>query len=179
MSSQILNATIIAINFDLTVKECKAVFGGSQSKAYRVLKKDMTEHGFIHDQGSGYISEKPLTQVQIIRRLKGLFSRNPWLNQCCKKLRVTKVAEDIFNGNAHDDLMHALGEISSNDASKKPRKRLQSKLESDADKHLAEIETMDIAPERKAELRRGIDEIYSRKPPKIAEIKAELHEKTQ
>ena len=109
------NASRIAINFDLTVKECKAVFGGSRSKAYRVLKKDLTEHGFVHDQGSGYISDKELSRIDIIGTLKGLFNRNEWLNQCCKKLRVTRIAEDIFSGEAHGDLMKALDEITKTD----------------------------------------------------------------
>lgn len=113
----------IAINFDLIVKECKAVFGGSRSKAYRVLKKDLTEHGFIHDQGSGYISNDTLTRVDIIGTLKGLFSRNAWLNQCCKRLRVTKVAEDIFNGEAHGDLMRAVGELALSEKVTRPIKK--------------------------------------------------------
>lgn len=117
------NTSKIAINFDLIVKECKAVFGGSRSKAYIVLKKDLTEHGFIHDQGSGYISNDTLTRVDIIGTLKGLFSRNAWLNLCCKRLRVTKIAEDIFNGDAHGDLMRAIGELASSEKPTRPIKK--------------------------------------------------------
>lgn len=133
MSGQILNATYIAINFDLSVKECKAVFGGSRSKAYRVLKKDMLEYGFLHDQGSGYVSEKQLSQVQIIRRLKGLFKRNEWLNRCCKKLRVTRIAEDIFSGEAHGDLLKVLDELAKNEkASKAIKKKIPKKIKDDS-----------------------------------------------
>ncbi len=119
------SASRIAINFDLSVKECKTAFDGSRSKAYRVLKKDLTEHGFVHDQGSGYISDNELSRIDIIGALKGLFDRNEWLNQCCKKLRVTRIAEDIFNGEAHDELMRTLFELSSVEP-KKPQIKKKS-----------------------------------------------------
>lgn len=150
MSGQILNATHIAINFDLSVKECKAVFGGSRSKAYRVLKKDMLEHGFVHDQGSGYVSEKQLSQVQIIRRLKGLFKRNEWLNQCCKKLRVTRIAEDIFSGEAHGDLMKTLDEITKSDKPERPIKKKIPKKKYDESKY-EKITVGELAARRRQE----------------------------
>lgn len=176
----------IAINFDLSVKDCKTVFGGSRSKAYRVLKKDLTEHGFIHDQGSGYISEQSMTRAETLDSLASLTVRQPWLIQCCKKLRVTKVAQDIFNGDAHGDLIRALGDLAASSTPKKPRKRIKSKLEKETERQLAEhqqaqladIEAMNISPERKAELRQRVDEIYSVKPPTMAEIKAELRGKS-
>lgn len=114
----------IVIDFDLTVKECRAVFGGSRSKAYRVLKKDLTQNGFIHDQGSSYVSEKPLSQIETTVTMIAVFSRNPWLGQCCKKLRVSRPAEDIFNGQAHDILIQMLGELAAND---KPSKSIKKK----------------------------------------------------
>lgn len=176
----------IAINFDLSVKDCKTVFGGSRSKAYRVLKKDLTEHGFIHDQGSGYISEQSMTRAETLDSLASLTVRQPWLIQCCKKLRVTKVAQDIFNGDAHGDLIRALGDLAAMTKPKKVAKRVRSKLEKETERqlaehqqaHLAEVEAMDIPPERKAELRQKVDEIYSVKPPTIAEIKGELRGKS-
>lgn len=119
----VIGMSKIAVNFDLIVKECKSVFGGSRSKAYRVLKKDLSDHGFIHDQGSGYIFNDMLTRVDIIGTLKGLFSRNVWLNRCCKRLRITKVAEDIFNGEAHGDLMRTIGDLITNDKPIRPIKK--------------------------------------------------------
>lgn len=122
----------IAVNFDLSVKECKAVFNGSRSKAYLVLKKDLTEHGFVHDQGSGYISDTSLTRAEILNSLVTLMDRQKWLSACCKKLRVTRIAEDIFSGEAHGDLMKALddiaGSVTATPAIKKkvPRKKVDN-----------------------------------------------------
>lgn len=186
VESGIGESSHILINFDLIVKECKKAFGGSRSKAYRVLKKDMTEHGFIHDQGSGYISKESLTRLEILASLVTLVDRNPWLNQCCKRLRISKVAEDILNGEAHGDLLRSLNKLSESTTPKKPQKRVRSKLEKEAEQqlaehrqaHLADIEAMNIPLERKTELRQKVDEIYSVKPPTIAEIKAELRGKS-
>ena len=100
----------IAVNFDLSVKACRQLFNGSQTKAYRVLKKDMTEHGFIHDQGSGYVSENPLTQIEMTVVMIGVFTRQQWLGKCCKKLRITQIAKNIFNDMTHSELISALSE---------------------------------------------------------------------
>lgn len=101
----------VAINFDLIVKECKTVFGGSRSKAYNVLKKDLTEHSFKHDQGSGYISQKGFSRAEILSLLGGLVQRQPWLMQCCKKIRITQIYDELFSGLVHKDLLKAAADI--------------------------------------------------------------------
>lgn len=178
----------IAVNFDLIVKECKAEFGGSRSKAYDIIKKDLLSNGFYHDQGSGYISKLPMTKPEILDTLGAFFERNQWLDHCCKRLRVTQVGNELFNGTAHQELLSAMrAMVNAQNVTEIPTlPRVKSGLEKETERqlaehqqaHLAEVEAMDIPPERKAELRQKVDEIYSVKPPTIAEIKAEIRGKS-
>lgn len=105
MKAKTTNKPKIVISFDLIVKECKSVFGGSRSKAYNVLKKELAKHGFIHDQGSGYISEKGLSRLELLDTLNSVITQQPWLVKCCKKLRISEVAESLLDGLAHKDLI--------------------------------------------------------------------------
>lgn len=98
----------IAVNFDLIVKECKAEFGGSRSKAYDIIKKDLLSNGFYHDQGSGYITILPMTKAEILDTLQAFFERNQWIDHCCKRLRITQVGNELFDGTANQELISAM-----------------------------------------------------------------------
>lgn len=56
--------------------------------------------------------------------------------------------------------------------------QLDRQLAEQLQTHISEVDAMNIPPERKAELRLGIEKIYSRTPPTTTEIKAELRGKT-
>lgn len=91
MKAKVTEQPKIVISFDLIVKECKAVFDGSRSKAYSILKKELAEHGFTHDNGSGYISEKGLSRLELLDSLNNVITRQPWLENAVKDCAYRKL----------------------------------------------------------------------------------------
>ena len=51
-----------AINFDLDTNQMLFALG-SKTAGYDKLKKSFKKVGFIHRQGSGYVSKKPITSL--------------------------------------------------------------------------------------------------------------------
>ncbi len=117
MKAKVTEQPKIVISFDLIVKECKAVFDGSRSKAYSILKKELAEHGFTHDNGSGYISEKGLSRLELLDSLNNVITRQPWLEKCCKRLRISEAPDDLLNGLAHKELIGVIAAQSGNSIS--------------------------------------------------------------
>ena len=82
-----------AINFDLDTKILASTFGKNYQNKYKKLEKDLDKLGFVHRQGSGYVSEKILTDRDTINLVKKLTQQNPWLATCSKKFDITNVGE--------------------------------------------------------------------------------------
>lgn len=86
-----------AINFDLDTDSLKKVFNSNNPfvylKGYKQIGAFLKLNGFTHRQWSGYISEKPLTPIQVTAIVKGLNQALPWLKKCVKKFDVTNIGE--------------------------------------------------------------------------------------
>lgn len=54
----------------------------------------MKSLGFIHRQGSGYISEKPMTISKLSARIIKMHRELPWLIECEKHFDATVVGEN-------------------------------------------------------------------------------------
>lgn len=63
------------------------------SKAYHDIEKYMQEHGCIHRQGSSYISEKAMSQKDVVRFMDGLCRELPWLSECLSGFDVTDIGK--------------------------------------------------------------------------------------
>ena len=63
---------------------------------YKMLKKALKKHGFIHRQGSGYISKDRLDSTEITDIIEQVTKQNLWLADCVKKIDVTDI------GRQHD-----------------------------------------------------------------------------
>lgn len=83
-------ASLRAVNFDLDINQMALVFG-SKTVGYEKLKKSFKKIGFIHRQGSGYVSKKPLTNAQLMKAIKVVSKENTWLATCLNIMDVTKV----------------------------------------------------------------------------------------
>ncbi len=79
-----------AINFDLDTEQMEIELG-SKTKGYSLLKKSFKKIGFSHRQGSGYVSRKPLSDVQVTGVLKKIAKQNPWLSTCINRMDITEV----------------------------------------------------------------------------------------
>lgn len=80
-----------AINFDLDTNVMKSL--GVYPDGYRQLGKALHEAGFLHRQGSGYVSKEKLLNDDINDIVESLTIKNPWLVKCVNKLDVTDVGK--------------------------------------------------------------------------------------
>lgn len=83
-----------AIHFDLSQKvldsqnlDCATV--------YRHIRTWMDEHGFDHDQLSGYVSRQPLTDRQARHLHEAFVLDNPQIAACLEGIRATRVDEGM------------------------------------------------------------------------------------
>ena len=84
-----------AVNFDLDTNQMLLTLG-SKTAGYDKLKKSFKKVGFIHRQGSGYISKKPLSNMEMTGVLRKIAKNNPWLGACLNKMDVTEIT-DMFD----------------------------------------------------------------------------------
>jgi len=90
-----------AIHFDLYADKIAAVpgFEGTPGrlKAYRAVGRAMKECGFSHQQGSGYHSNEPLGDSEILRVVRMLDEKLPWFSSCIKKVNIMDVPDTLYD----------------------------------------------------------------------------------
>ena len=80
------------IAFDLDTKALEKYYPSENwNNAYNVVRRHMTNNVFLWQQGSVYVSEKPITSTQITHILDELVGKNPWLNLCMRDCRETNI----------------------------------------------------------------------------------------
>lgn len=111
-----------AFNFDLVISQLKKHYpDGHYTKAYKDIQSFFKKNGFEHRQGSGYLSLKMLSDVDVMRIGSKLNKSLPWLGQCVNKFDVTDIGE-----------MHDLTHIfvkTSKPQRQKPRESLFKKVQ--------------------------------------------------
>lgn len=81
-----------AINFDLDTNMLKIYYNKPNiSNAYKEIKNFLIKNNFIHRQGSGYISSKPISNTEITRLVIKLKNTFPWLSKSVKEFDVTNI----------------------------------------------------------------------------------------
>jgi len=84
-----------AINFDLEVDSLKKYYTEMTRKSYTCAYNDIGKYlenaGFSHRQGSGYVSNQPLTIYQVSKITKTLVKELPWISKCAKHFDVTNI----------------------------------------------------------------------------------------
>ncbi len=91
--------------FDLKADKASPIFKyyNSLSGAYDDIRRYMEANGFIHRQGSSYISETTMDNRKVRKFLKGMCKYLPWLEECSKAFDITDI------GKQHD-LLADIGE---------------------------------------------------------------------
>ena len=79
-----------AINFDLDTNKLKLYYPHYQ-QAYYDLMSFFGKNGFSHRQGSGYVSDRKITSVDIIDLIGNLRRSYDWISTCVKKIDVTNI----------------------------------------------------------------------------------------
>lgn len=81
-----------AINFDLHNLE-KYYSKTNPRKAYKEIEKFMEKYEFEHVQYSGYYSEKPYSNAELLEMIDEMFEQFPWLDQCVRRMNVTEYGQ--------------------------------------------------------------------------------------
>jgi len=85
-----------SINFDLNTKKLKEHYPNKNyTEAYNDIKKFLLKNGFEHRQGSGYISQKELSNYEVSSILKELSKQYTWLKDCYKAIDCFNLDEKI------------------------------------------------------------------------------------
>ena len=83
-----------AFHFDLDTNVLRSIFGYEDTqytKGYREVGRVLNELGFEHRQGSGCVSEEPISIFRAVDTAKILSKSLPWLKDAVKKFDVTEV----------------------------------------------------------------------------------------
>lgn len=89
---------IKALNFDLDTKKLQESYPDKNwRKAYNDIERYLISKGFSHRQGSGYISNKELSERKISTIIKHMAEDLSWLGDCVKQFDVTDVASKQFS----------------------------------------------------------------------------------
>jgi len=81
------NKQIRSIHFDLNINKLKKYYPNKNyTNAYEDIRKFLTNNGFEHIQGSGYISKEKLDPPEIENIIEKLTIEYPWIQASCKKL---------------------------------------------------------------------------------------------
>ena len=93
-----------AIFFDLDTSQMKAM--SLYPGGYGLLKNTFKKNGFTYRQGSGYVSEKKLTESKMFTIIEEIVNEQPWLTRCVKAIDISDI------GKKHDvtAFVKALGE---------------------------------------------------------------------
>jgi virulence-associated protein VapD len=97
-----------AINFDLSSERLREVFGEKgRRKAYAQIESFLRKEGYTHRQWSGYISQRPKSNLEVFYCIDGLARQHRWLDHCVNRFDVTNVTGqsdmiDIISNAASD-----------------------------------------------------------------------------
>ena len=94
-----------AIHFDLDTATVEATFGKKNtSMAYRKIRKFLESNGFAHSQYSGYMSLRPMSDLEVYRTYDMMKEALPWLGPCAQKIHVLVVADEFdLLGFSHEE----------------------------------------------------------------------------
>lgn len=94
-----------AIHFDLDTASVEATFGKKNtSTAYRKIRKFLESNGFAHSQYSGYMSLRPMSDLEVYRTYDMMKEALPWLEPCAQKIHVLVVADEFdLLGFSHEE----------------------------------------------------------------------------
>lgn len=90
--------TKISINFDLNIRKLKEFYPKkSYTSAYTDIRNFMEKHGFEHQQGSGYVSQKPMSIALLGKIFKEMTLKYDWLHNTTRITKATHVLEGSFD----------------------------------------------------------------------------------
>jgi len=91
------------IHFDLDTAALQRYYPkGAWRSAYDDVRTFLIHNGFEHEQGSGYHSIRPMTQVEAVNILDEMLVTYPWLHKCVRVCTVADVPKTFDFSNMLD-----------------------------------------------------------------------------
>lgn len=82
------------LSFDLDTNILKQIFGdNSYTIAYKDVRNFMKNNNFVHIEGSVYVSELSMTNVDVLLLLGKMKKELPYITKCVKEMHQTDVGE--------------------------------------------------------------------------------------
>ena len=91
------------VAFDLDTKALEKYYPmDSWRNAYQDIRRDMTDNGFLWQQGSVYTSEKSIPNSKVTDVITRMVEAYPWLNVCMRDCVVTNIGKEHNKNNLFD-----------------------------------------------------------------------------
>lgn len=91
------------VAFDLDTKALKIYYPSeSWNNAYDIIKRKMLKNDFSWQQGSVYVSNKPMLSRDVSVIIEELIKDNPWLNKCMRDCRQTNIGKEHSQNHLFD-----------------------------------------------------------------------------
>jgi len=83
------------VAFDLDTNALKDYYPSENSNnAYEAIKRHMLKNGFLWQQGSVYVSQKPMTSTEVEIIVESFVEKNPWINVCMRDCRQSNIGRE-------------------------------------------------------------------------------------
>ncbi len=84
------------IAFDIDTHRLRAVYGSSSwERGYEDIKRFMGKAGFQWRQGSVYVSDSGIAEMEVAKAMSTMIFKYPWLNLCMRDCTVTNIGKDF------------------------------------------------------------------------------------
>lgn len=81
------------ITFDLDTNVCKEIFGDKKyTMAYADIERFMKKNNFTHIEGSSYMSNSRMSNMDISNMIDDLLEKHPYLTKCIKKMHQSDIS---------------------------------------------------------------------------------------
>ena len=128
-----------AIYFDLDTNEMKKYFK-SVPLGYACLKRSFQKRDFSHRQGSGYVSNSPITNPEATIIITEVVKENGWLCDCVRKIDTMEVSKAFDLTNIVKDLKEQVQQLTPAEQKAANENELQARLEMSTGKDLSALQ---------------------------------------
>jgi virulence-associated protein VapD len=88
------NTRVYAISFDMDIESLKQSYGDPYNNAYGEIRKVLSSHGFIPQQGSVYFAkDNTINAVTCVLAVQDLSKRFPWFAASVRDIRMLRIEE--------------------------------------------------------------------------------------
>ena len=81
------------ITFDLDTNVCKQIWGSDKFRQpYKDIRHFLDEKGFIHIEGSSYMSNRAMTDVEVVQLIRDMIKTYPYLTKCIREMHQADIS---------------------------------------------------------------------------------------